>query len=393
MGCAMVIDIKQANHAKPKVLVVGNWVHDFYEQAFYDGFCALGVRAVKFAWRDYFFGYPTHGVLSNDGHWLRSLYYRLQNKFLFGPALHKLNKGLIACCAKEQPDVLFISRGTHIFPNTIEKVKRETGALVFSFNNDDPFSTKMPRYLWRHYKKSVAKSDYIFCYRQKNKMDYAGVGLYNVEVLLPYYIKSRNFPIPEAQTTPYACDVIFIGHYENDGRDEYLVALLEAGVSLKLYGQGWKHSRHYAYFKQKLGQIKSLFNDYNQAINSAKIALVFLSKLNSDQYTRRCFEIPATKIMMLSEHSAKLKTFFAADKEAVYFRSIPELLDKVRFYLAHPAIRKKIAEAGHRRLVSGKHEAVDRCAQVLDKYFELKPLLALDQVKNSKVNQLDEVLQ
>ncbi|WGU68927.1 glycosyltransferase [Capnocytophaga canimorsus] len=46
---------------------------------------------------------------------------------------------------------------------------------------------------------------------------------------------------------------------------------------------------------------------------------MFLSKLNNDQYTRRCFEIPACGTMMLSERTPTLQEFYTENEEIVFF--------------------------------------------------------------------------
>src|SRR5947208_3167798 len=104
---------------------------------------------------------------------------------------------------------------------------------------------------------------------------------------------------------------------------------------------------------------------YNKALCGAKIALCFLSKLNRDTYTRRCFEIPATKTLMLSEYSNDLATLFAEGSEIEFFRSISELVDKATYYVTHPEERLAMAEAGFRRVVEDGHDVRSRMRQVL----------------------------
>jgi spore maturation protein CgeB len=102
------------------------------------------------------------------------------------------------------------------------------------------------------------------------------------------------------------------------------------------------------------------------ALNSTKIALAFLSKLNADTYTRRCFEIPAAGAFMLAEYSDDLASLFAEGKEADYFRSPEEMMDKVRYYLRHETHRRRIASAGLSRVHLDGHEALDRARQIRD---------------------------
>ena len=47
----------------------------------------------------------------------------------------------------------------------------------------------------------------------------------------------------------------------------------------------------------------------------------------------RTFEIPASKGFMLHEKSEEVMDFFEEGKEAEYFSSPEEVLDKLKFYL------------------------------------------------------------
>jgi spore maturation protein CgeB len=96
------------------------------------------------------------------------------------------------------------------------------------------------------------------------------------------------------------------------------------------------------------------------------------SKINQDTYTRRCFEIPATKTLMICEYSKDMaENLFAEGEEAVYFRSSDELIQQVRYYLANEGERVRIANNACEKLHSDGHNITDRCKQVLDTYSTL----------------------
>ncbi|MFT7143968.1 MAG: spore maturation protein CgeB [Alphaproteobacteria bacterium] len=344
----------------------GGQSHGF---AYGDSFKKLGHKVAHFTWKDYFKNYQYASAYKTDGNKLKSIYYRLQNKTTFGPALLKLNNDLVNKCIAEKPDLLFIYRGTHIYACTIKRIKK-LGVKVFGYNNDDPFSTVYRPYFWRHFIKSVPDYDHIFYYRYKNEADYKALGYYKTSMLRSSYIKENNFKIEDTKNSPFSCDVIFVGHYENDDRDLAIMKLMDANIDFKLYGTGWQASVHYDYIQSKLGDIKPLYDaDYNMALNSAKIALVFLSKINNDTYTRRCFEIPATGTTMLSEYTKDLADdLFIENKEAVYFKNHADLLKQVYTYLQDDALRQKIAEGGYKKVHSAGHEVTDRVAQIIKEF-------------------------
>ena len=68
------------------------------------------------------------------------------------------------------------------------------------------------------------------------------MGYSNVTLLRSYFIKERNYPIPDLQTQKYKADVIFAGHYEDDGRDSFIKTILDAGIDFKLFGPEWERS-------------------------------------------------------------------------------------------------------------------------------------------------------
>ena len=354
-----------------KILIVADWHGEIYAQAFFNGFNALGYDTFKFSWKEYFYHYQYASRYKTDKNRLKSLYYRVQNKFLVGPVIWKINSDLIKKCEDVEPDLIFIYRGTHIYSDTIKKIKQTIACRVFAYNNDDPFSHKYLSYVWKHYKKAIPLYDYIFSYRYKNIEDYKTMGYKKVSLLRSYYLKDNNFYIKNLLSNKYKCDVIFIGHFEDDGRDEAIKLLIDNDIDIKLYGTEWENSKYYKLFMNKCGKIKPIYSDYNLALNSAKIALVFLSKLNNDTYTRRCFEIPATKTMMMAEYTDDLNNMFEQGVDAEYFKNREELLEKVKYYLENENKFNAISENGYTRLIADGHEVKDRCIEILKIYNEL----------------------
>jgi len=353
-----------------KILIVADWHGEIYAQAFCNGFKSLGYDTCKFSWKEYFYHYQYANRYETDNNKIKSFYYRLQNKFLIGPVLWKINKDLIQQCEELQPDLVFIYRGTHIYPSAIKKIK-SLGSKVFGYNNDDPFSSEYKSYVWRYYKNSIPLYDWIFSYRWKNIDDYKAIGYDKVSLLRSYYLKGNNFYIENLQNKKYKYDVVFIGHFEDDGRDEAIKLLVDNGIDIRLYGTEWNQSKYYDFFVKTFGEIKPVYNDYNLALNSAKIALVFLSKLNNDTYTRRCFEIPATKTMMMAEYTDDLNSLFQEGIDAEYFRNQDELLEKVKYYVSNDERLNEIGTNGYNRLMKDGHEVTDRCKEMIKVYDEI----------------------
>jgi spore maturation protein CgeB len=349
-----------------KVLVLEEGLgSNIYGGAFSKGFGSIGCNVDYEKWSIFNEDFFSNSLLSK----FLNLYKKIENRFAFGFFIKRINENIKHLAEESKPDVVFIYRGIHIYPSTVRYLIEELGLTVLGYNNDDPFSDNYPNYYWRHYLNSLPYYSHVFSYRQKNINDYQAIGI-DSTLLRSYYLKDKNFPIENiSENCKYISDVSFIGHYEADGRDQLLLSLLKKGVDLKVYGPEWHRSPLYSQLVSLLGyEIESLKGtDYNLAINACKIALVFLSKLNHDTYTRRCFEIPATKTMMLAEYTDDLATLYTPGKEADFFSSEEDLLKKIEFYLKQNHYQN-IGEAGYKRLLKDGHEVTDRCRQVIDYY-------------------------
>ena len=99
--------------------------------------------------------------------------------------------------------------------------------------------------------------------------------------------------------------------------------------------------------------------------------MVFLSKINHDTYTRRCFEIPAAGAFLFCPYTDDLASMFEEDKEIVFYHTKDDFVEKVIYYLEHDEERMCIATAGHERLLRDGHEVKDRAEQIIKDYKRL----------------------
>lgn len=347
---------KNANMIKKlKVLIVEDGQYYIYGHALKDAFINKGFKNTElFSISEY--------VGAND-----RIFKRAQNKLSAGPVIRQINRGLIRKCESDKPDLVFLYRCRSIFPSAVKKIK-SSGAVIFSYNNDNPFSSYFPKYYWRHYRNSIQYDDVTFVYRKSNIDECMQMGAKRVELLRSYYINSNNYPLAGIDKLHAKYDVVFLGHYEDDGRMDDLSALTSSGISVGIPKDNWIGIDEQNEYLVRLENTRS---DYNLILNESKIALVFLSSLNKDTYTRRCFEIPATKTFMLSQYTDDLADMFEPDKEAVYFRTPDELVQKAKYYLEHEEQREQIAKAGYDRLMRDGHGVGDRVQQIVDKYYEI----------------------
>jgi len=350
-----------------RILIAGAWQWPWYEQACADALTKLGYEVRRFSWEQRFRNF-TNGKVEPI---YISKFAELQNRALWGPKVFALNADLLKSVREFRPHCLFAYRPTHIFPSTLRKIKRIFPEVFFiQYCNDDPFSPMANKIHWRHLKRAIPLYDIHFVYRHQNIVDFNKSGARKVELLRSYFINERNYPLELRENDQrFVCDVVFAGHYEADLRVEYLEAIMKESVKLNLFGGVWENAKSVLSPQSPLLGLYPIApvvdQDYRKALSGAKIALSFLSKLNRDTYTRRNFEIPATGTFMLSEYSDDLATLFLEGKEAEFFRSKEEMLDKIKYYLSHDSERQGIAQRGRERVMKNGHDVVARMKQVM----------------------------
>ena len=100
-----------------KILVAGAWQWPWYEQACADALTSLGHDVRRFSWLERFRIF--HQGVVEPVYLSKSA--ELQNRAIWGPEVFALNNDLSQVARELQPHVLFVYRGTHIFPGTLRK--------------------------------------------------------------------------------------------------------------------------------------------------------------------------------------------------------------------------------------------------------------------------------
>ena len=147
-----------------------------------------------------------------------------------------------------------------------------------------------------------------------------------------------------------------------------MLDLAKRGIKIAVWGNGWgswvgKHPN-------LMVKNEHLYKEnYAKAINATKINLCFLRKINRDEITSRSVEIPACGGFMLAEKTKRHLEFFKDGKEAIFFESQDELYDLIKKYIIDDGARRKIAEAGRRRVEQGGYNHRTQLIKMLSLIF------------------------
>lgn len=307
-----------------KYIIAGDWKHHMYEQAWSKALKKREIEVIPFSWKSSY----------------KNLFTRFQVKYsLPFLTLILVNFRLLYKIKKEKPEVVIVWIGTQIFPLTLRLIKN-LNIKIISYVHDDPFSHKSNikiksfyKYYWKYYIRGIKHYNLNLYSKQINVNESYNFFSKKSQVFRQYYVPDyhKQINLNEFDTSIYKCEVAFAGHYENDGRLEMIKYLVDQGVRLNLYGDDSWNFEDFTKWPsnfRKLNRVSEF--EYTKALNGANICLCFMSKLNRDHYTTRCFEIPACGSILLAERTEELSKLFIEGVHAFYFQSKEELYKQVQ---------------------------------------------------------------
>ena len=299
-----------------------------------------------------------------------SLLYRVFNKVGYPPDINNVNQKLLEHVKKKRPDIVWIDKGTIVRKKTLVSIKKNyPQTSLVHYNPDDPFGG-YGKSGWRTFLKALPLYDVHFVPRAENVNEYKQRSAKNVYFLLPTrgFDPAVHYPrkITAVEREEYGGDVGFIGSYEQD-RAEKILALADSGIKIRIWSaENWPKHKNIQHDSE------GIYGDnYSLGLNSFKIILAFLRNNNRDKHTSRSIEIPACGAFMLAERTDEHLQLFEEGKEAEFFGTTQELIDKVKFYLTQDELRRQIAYAGRTRCLTSGYDYDFRIKKMLSRVNEV----------------------
>lgn len=190
------------------------------------------------------------------------------------------------------------------------------------------------------YRLGMAKKADIAFVAQKRGLEWMQRDGVQNPIFLPHAVEPLAYPKFEFASKKY--DVCFIGHINSGNRVDALDRLFKE-VPNFYYGQKLFEKAAEIY-----GQSKIVFN----------ISM-------TDDINMRTFEGMATGSFLMTNWIPTIEELFEDGKHLVLYRSLDELADKAKYYLAHDEEREKIAQAGYAEVMKNHtfKNRVDRMLQ------------------------------
>lgn len=278
----------------------------------------------------------------------------------------EMNKKLLEKVNLEKPDLcFFLLFGSDIMKETVKKIT-DSGIRTFNWFADDK---------WRfdNFSKEWAPLfTWISTDQPERVKDYHKIGYKNVIV----GGWGCNHDLYKPLNLPKIYDVTFVGQPHGD-RKKIVSAIKKAGINIECFGRGWPNG------KVSQDEMIKIFNQSKINLNFSKcsgsydlkhIIKIFISVKNNkiiinsplswipnlksliarsqNEIKGRNFEIPGCKAFLISGYAEGLEKFYELDKEVVCFYDKKDLINEIKFYLAHEKEREEIAEAGYKRTMN-----------------------------------------
>jgi spore maturation protein CgeB len=291
---------------------------------------------------------------------------RLEARTALGPWPSRLNLGVLRQVRMIRPEIVWVERGTLIWPRTLEQIQ-DMGCLLVHYNTDDLLN---PRNLWSNFFRTIPLYDVHITTNIPNVSELPSMGARFVIRSQLGYDDELYYPrsLRQEDKQRLGADVSFIGHWET-ATEDLLRYALEHNVRVRIRGHNW-HKVRSSVLKQIIREGPIYLDEYAQAICASRINLGIVSVWNRSQTAGRTFEIPACGSFLLAPRTEEATRVYAEDQGAVFFSDAEEMVDKVRFYLDHEVERKHIAEAGHKRCITSGYSWLDRIRGLIPKIEE-----------------------
>lgn len=301
----------------------------------------------------------------------KRFFCRVKRKLFGPPDLAHANQKIISLTKKSDIDVLWLDKALTITPEALQAVREVSPQTVIAGYSPDDMAGKHNQS--RPFVKNLSLYHVFFTTKSYGVKEIEALGVPLTIFIGNAFDPNTHHPmiISEEDKKRFGGQVGFIGDYEIE-RAQFIHYLASHGILVRIWGPNWK-TKCKLNHPNMIIEGKSLWGDqYAKAICAFDINLHFLRKINRDLQTQRSIEIPACGAFMLAERTNEHLKLFEEGKEAEFFSSNQELLEKVHYYLKHEDERKNIARNGRERCLESGYSNHDRIKEMLAAVEDLR---------------------
>lgn len=284
----------------------------------------------------------------------RSLWMRGTRRLLAPHIAKEYNDSIRDCAKTFRPDILLVFKGPLVYPSTVRDIKA-LGIKTYNYYPDTSAFVHS-----KHIPGALREYDAVFGAHKHFVSHIKRALQLKTSLHLPHGYDPdihRPYALDEKDLSDFTCDVVFVAFHT-----QYKEALIDQALALApemnmdIRGRGWQERCASSRVRACIRGPELTGENYSKALIGAKIALGITSgpvggAAQGDETTTRTFEIPACGGFMLHERTPELRDYFEEDSEVGCFNGATELVEKVKYYLELPQLRKIITEKSHSRCV------------------------------------------
>jgi len=314
-----------------------------------------------------------------------------------------MNRLLVQVALKFQPDLIHLGKSELVAGETVKSIKEQLKTFVVHFYGDfrwdpQPWVVDIGRYA------DVT----LFNYTEPRIMDrYWAAGVRNIG---GFWDAGSDPEIFYPRNLPKTREVVFLGnnldipHEGYAERRRLLEAVLKEGFELHVYGKGWEYLTGLAPGRLQLHPFVTE-EDFAEVCSTAKITLGINGVNDVRLYAswRRTVNTLASGAFHLTHYVPGMETLFKNRRHLVWFESVPEAVELIRYYLVHENERERIAEAGRRKVLESHTwdariaEMMARCRQAqqdrsIESYRDLREYLGVSDADIEYRGSKDQVI-
>lgn len=288
----------------------------------------------------------------------------LPTPYYFGRGVRKVNKAVIEKASGKKFNFIIFLKPTLIYPETITKLKEHAKIIGWYSDHADYLKTNST-----YFYKTISLFDHYFSLIKSNVEVMTRLGAKKSTYLMitadPLY--HHPVEISTEDVRRLGADVVFVGNYADERRAKYLEQLCRDRYNILIYGNGWhklpKNSCLRSNDRIRGGVYRE---DMARVMGSSKIVVAFMRERNDEKIGCRTYEIPLCRGFMLHERTKEAEQLLTPGVDADFFGSYEEFKEKIDFYLAHPELRQKIAQAGYERILNSGELIYDRVGRLIE---------------------------
>lgn len=261
------------------------------------------------------------------------------------PWVNKANRDLVVQAIRERPDLIVVPGQSHVRAGALAQIKVSLSGVKLALLWPDPLQNVVT-----HVIECLPIYDLIASYSSEaipalRMLGAARVGFY------PFGADPVAFPptvVPSREERHrLECDVSFIGAYRPE-REEDVVALVRAGLSVRIWGPDWSRFMRQRALVGRCYQGGFLNGpDFVRAAKCSRVTLNRMDDTNFPAANMRFFEALACSVPVLNSPCPEMERWFPDNELTFYYRDRTHLVERVRELVADPGRLAAVSHAGH----------------------------------------------